>query len=68
MDKMQLSDKLELLTHQTSSNALLLSNEYTNRMQVLKALDYIDKTGMIGLKVNLKEKNVIFLFSGKDCM
>ncbi|KAI6220328.1 hypothetical protein M3Y99_01612800 [Aphelenchoides fujianensis] len=53
MDLLQredLNDKLQTLKFQTSSNALLLSEEYQNRIYVLRAMDYVDKNNIIGLK------------------
>ncbi|KAI6180853.1 hypothetical protein M3Y98_00765800 [Aphelenchoides besseyi] len=50
MQRADLTDKLQTLTFQTSSNALLLSEEYQNRIYVLRALDYVDKNNIIGLK------------------
>ncbi|KAI6238169.1 hypothetical protein M3Y99_00714900 [Aphelenchoides fujianensis] len=53
MDLLQREDlngKLQTLKFQTSSNALLLSEEYQNRIYVLRAMDYVDKNNIIGLK------------------
>lgn len=50
LQRAELSDKLDTLTFQTSSDALLLSEEYQNRIIVLRALEYVDRANIIGLK------------------
>lgn len=78
MEYNALSTKLDLLTYQTSTNALLLSKDYEKRIKVLKSLGYIDKNNMIGLKgkaacevshLEVLITELIFMnkFDGKSC-
>ena len=50
LQRIDLNDKLAVLAYQTSSGALLLSEEYQNRIYVLRALGYVDRANLIGLK------------------
>jgi hypothetical protein len=49
-ERSKLTSKLNELKFKTSNNALILSEEYTHRLHLLRTLDYIDKNNMIGLK------------------
>jgi superfamily II RNA helicase len=46
----QLEQTKSQLVYQTSPDSLLMSQEYVGRMHVLRALNYIDKQNMVGLK------------------
>lgn len=43
-------DLLTRLTHQTSADGLLFADEYKNRLQVLRRLNYIDQNNVVNLK------------------
>jgi len=50
LDRDNLNTRLGKLNHLTSENALLLSEDYLRRIQVLKALDYVERSDIVSLK------------------
>jgi len=50
LDRDNLNIRLGKLNHLTSENALLLSEDYLRRIQVLKALDYVELSDIVSLK------------------
>uniref|UniRef100_A0A183BTF5 Fmp27_GFWDK domain-containing protein n=1 Tax=Globodera pallida TaxID=36090 RepID=A0A183BTF5_GLOPA len=46
----QLEEQKQRLAFETSSNSLQFSKEYTDRLKVLQAMQYIDRHNMVGLK------------------
>ncbi|KAI1732822.1 DSHCT domain-containing protein [Ditylenchus destructor] len=50
MNKIRLQETLQTLSYQTSTDGLLMSDEYKNRLSVLQASDYVDKNNMVDLK------------------
>ncbi|KAH7698472.1 helicase, partial [Aphelenchoides avenae] len=48
--RIRLEETRDILSYQTSSEGLLLSKEYFDRLQVLRNLNYIDKNNMVELK------------------
>jgi antiviral helicase SKI2 len=49
-ERSKLTAKLDHLKFATSNSALILSEEYRQRLHFLRTLDYIDKDNLIGLK------------------
>lgn len=50
IQRLQLIEIRDRLAYQTSSDSLLMSGDYVNRLKVLRALNYIDRENMVLLK------------------